>query len=305
MSVLSVVFGILVTISGAFSVALGRDLYKNRKDFSAVNPLRFMVVGFVTNFFDALGIGSFAQLAALFKFFKMVPDRIIPGTLNVSCCIPVILEALIFMTIIEVDPLTLTAMIVSATAGAFIGAGVVAKLPEKKVQLYMGIALLVVAMLILAGLLNIMPVGGEAISLEGHSLLVGIVGNFVLGALMTIGIGLFAPCMALVYLLGLSPRVAFPIMMGSCAFLQPIASFKFISEGAYDRKASLWITLTGAAGVLIAAYIVKSLPLTTLKWIVVCIIIYTGGRMLYDSFKHKSKADGEDTAAKAIASELE
>lgn len=282
---LSVVFGILITITGAFSIVLGRDLYKHKEGFSAVNPLFFVGTGFVTNFFDALGIGSFAQLAAMFKFFKLVPDRIIPGTLNVSCCIPVILEALIFMTIIEVDPITLIAMIAAATAGSFVGAGMVSRLPEKKVQLYMGIALLTVAILILSGLLNIMPMGGDSIALGGSALFLGVVGNFILGALMTIGIGLFAPCMALVYLLGLSPRVAFPIMMGSCAFLQPVASLKFISAGAYDRKASLWISLAGAAGVLTAAYIVKALPLTTLKWIVVGIIIYTGLRMMYDSFK--------------------
>jgi uncharacterized membrane protein YfcA len=283
--VLSAVFGLLITITGAFSIVLGRDLYKHKEEFSAVNPLFFVGTGFITNFFDALGIGSFAQLAALFKFFKLVPDRIIPGTLNVSCCLPVILEALIFMTIIEVDPITLIAMIAAATAGSFVGAGLVSRLPEKKVQLYMGIALLIVAVLILSGLLNIMPVGGDAIALSGSALLFGIGGNFILGALMTIGIGLFAPCMALVYLLGLSPRVAFPIMMGSCAFLQPVASCKFISAGAYDRKASLWISLTGSAGVLIAAYIVKALPLTTLKWVVVGIIIYTGLKMMYDSFK--------------------
>ena len=282
---LSAVFGLLITITGAFSIVLGRDLYKHKEEFSAVNPLFFVGTGFITNFFDALGIGSFARLAALFKFFKLVPDRIIPGTLNVSCCLPVILEALIFMTIIEVDPITLIAMIAAATAGSFVGAGLVSRLPEKKVQLYMGIALLIVAVLILSGLLNIMPVGGDAIALSGSALLFGIGGNFILGALMTIGIGLFAPCMALVYLLGLSPRVAFPIMMGSCAFLQPVASCKFISAGAYDRKASLWISLTGSAGVLIAAYIVKALPLTTLKWVVVGIIIYTGLKMMYDSFK--------------------
>jgi uncharacterized membrane protein YfcA len=287
--VLSIVVGLLITITGGFSLVLGRDIYQNRSTFSDANPFTLAGVGFIANFFDTLGIGSFAQLTAFFKFFKLVPDRIIPGTLNVSCCVPVILEALIFMTIIRVDPVTLIAMLIAATVGAFLGAGMVARLPEKKVQLYMGGALLVVAALILAGLLHIMPVGGESIGLVGSKLFLGIAGNFILGAMMTIGIGLFAPCMALVYLLGLSPRVAFPIMMGSCAFLQPAASLKFISEEAYDRKASLWITIAGSAGVLIAAYIVKSLPLTVLKWVVVCIIVYTGITMIRAAFKNNGK----------------
>ncbi len=277
---LSIIIGLLVAMTGGFSFIFFRDLYKNRSQFSSASPMTLSAIGFITNFFDTLGIGSFAQLTAFFKFFKLVPDRIIPGTLNVSCCIPVVLEALIFTTIIEVEPVTLVVMIIAAMLGAVIGAGLVARLPVDKVRLYMGIALLTVAAIILAGLLGVMPVGGDAIALTGSSMVIGAVGNFFLGALMTIGIGLFAPCMALVYALGLSPRVAFPIMMASCAFLQPAASIKFIQTGAYDRKASLWIALAGSLGVLVAAYIVKSLPLLVLKWVVVCVIIYTGVTMI-------------------------
>ncbi|VBB07781.1 sulfite exporter taue/safe [Lucifera butyrica] len=290
---LSIVIGCLLTITGFFSLSLFRDLYKNRNTFSDASPFTLSAIGFIANFLDTLGIGSFAQLTAFFKFFKLVPDRIIPGTLNVSCCIPVILEALIFMTIIEVEPITLISMLAASMVGAFLGAGLVSRLPEKQVQLYMGASLLIVASIITAGLLGVMPVGGEAIELTGSKFILGIIGNFILGALMTIGIGLFAPCMALVYLLGLSPRVAFPIMMGSCAFLQPTASMKFIKEGAYDRKASLWITLLGSAGVLIAAYIVKSLPLTMLKWIVVCVIVFTGITMIRSAFKQKESRKNE------------
>lgn len=277
---LSIIIGLLVAMTGGFSFIFFRDLYKYRSQFSSASPMTLSAIGFITNFFDTLGIGSFAQLTAFFKFFKLVPDRIIPGTLNVSCCIPVVLEALIFTTIIEVEPITLVVMIIAAMLGAVIGAGLVARLPVDKVRLYMGIALLTVAAIILAGLLGVMPVGGDAIALTGSNMVIGAVGNFFLGALMTIGIGLFAPCMALVYALGLSPRVAFPIMMASCAFLQPAASIKFIQTGAYDRKASLWIALAGSFGVLVAAYIVKSLPLLVLKWVVVCVIIYTGVTMI-------------------------
>ncbi len=278
--VLSIIIGLLVAITGGFSIVLFRDLYRGRRQFSQASPIILSAIGFIANFLDTLGIGSFAQLTAFFKFFRLVPDRIIPGTLNVSCCIPVVLEALIFTTIIEVEPVTLIVMIIAAMLGAVFGAGMVSRLSVAKVRLYMGLALLVVAAIILSGLLGVMPMGGDAIGLSGSSLIIGAVGNFILGALMTIGIGLFAPCMALVYALGMSPRVAFPIMMASCAFLQPAASMKFIQSGAYDRKASLWITLAGSAGVLMAAYIVKSLPLLVLKWVVVCVIIYTGVTMI-------------------------
>lgn len=281
---------ILQTALGAITLVFGYLFFshavRNKDSMSNASWASLSGVGFIANFFDTLGIGSFAPTTAMFKFFKLVPDRLFPGTLNVSMSIPVVIEALIFITIIEVEPITLVTMIAAATIGAVMGAGVVAHLPEKKIQMGMGISLLVVAFVFLAGLLKIMPVGGSAIGLVGGALIVGIIGNLILGALMTIGIGMYAPCMALVYALGMSPKVAFPIMMASCAFLMPAASIKFVKESAYDIKASIAITIAGSVGVLIAAYIVKELPLETLKWMVVCVIIYTAITMIRSALKN-------------------
>jgi len=186
-----------------------------------------------------------------------------------------------------VEPVTLIAMLVAATAGAVIGAGIVSKLPERKVQLTMGIALLVTAFFMIAGKMNWIQGDGNAIGLTGNKLIIAVAVNFILGALMTAGIGLYAPCMALVFALGMSPQVAFPIMMGSCAFLMPMASARFIKEGAYNRKASIAMAIPGAIAVLIAALIIKSLPLAALKWIVIVVVIYTSVIMLVAAFKKK------------------
>ena len=242
-------------------------------------------IGFVTNFFDTLGIGSFAPTTALLRLFKQTKDRLIPGTLNVACCVPVVAEAFIFIQGVEVEPITLASMLISAAAGAYLGAGIVSKLPTKKVQVTMALALTATGIIVLCQLLGIFPGGGEAIGLTGAKLVIGVVANFILGALMTAGIGLYAPCMALVYLLGMSPLVAFPIMMGSCAYLMPVASIKFVKEGAYNLKASLAITILGTVGVFIAAYIVKSLPLTVLKWLVTAVMFYTAFTLFQASKK--------------------
>lgn len=285
------VLGVLVAMTLGFSGVFGKDLLANKNNLEDNSFGKLTGIGFVTNFFDTLGIGSFAPTTALLKGFKQTKDRVIPGTLNVAMTIPVVMEALIFMKVIEVEPVTLISMLAAAAIGAFVGAGVVSKLPEKTIQVVMGIALFVTGFLMLSGQMGWFPGGGEAIGLSGGKLIIAIVANFVLGALMTAGIGLYAPCMALVYFLGMSPRVAFPIMMGSCAFLMPVASIKFIKEGAYDRKASLAITIGGAVGVLIAAYIVKSLPLSILKWMVICVIFYTSVTMLRAAAKNKSTSD--------------
>ena len=275
------VLGVLGALTIWFGAIFGRDFATSKNDLNPNNSWgKVATIGFLTNFFDTLGIGSFAPTTALLRMFKQVEDRVIPGTLNVSCTIPVVLEAFIFMKVIEVEPITLISMLAAATVGAYAGAGIVSKFDEKKVQLVMGIALLVTLLLMLAGQLNLMPGGGEAIGLTGGKLIIAVVANFILGALMTAGIGLYAPCMALVYLLGMSPRVAFPIMMGSCAFLMPVASVKFIKEKAYDVRASVGITVGGIVGVIIAAYIVKSLPLDVLRWLVDIVIAYTAFTLL-------------------------
>ncbi|MBZ4663360.1 MAG: sulfite exporter TauE/SafE family protein [Caloramator sp.] len=285
------ILGILIIAAFIFLYYLMEDVRKVAKNgFREEGSfLGLSAVGFITLFFDTLGIGSFAPATSMFKIFKLTDERTIPGTLNVSMTIPIILEALIFIRIIEVDIITLITMILASVFGAILGAGIVSKLNTKKVILSMGMALLFVATLMVAGQLNILPVGGDAIGLRGGKLIFAVVANFILGALMTIGIGLYAPCMALVYALGMSPKVAFPIMMGSCAFLMPAASIKFIKEGAYDKKAAVAITLFGSVGVLIAAFIVKEMRLDLLKWVVIIVILYTSFMM----FKSLKKYTGD------------
>ena len=245
-------------------------------------------IGFVTNFFDTLGIGSFAPTTSFFKLTKTVPDDEIPGTLNVGHALPTVVEAFIFIAIVAVNAVTLILLIIAAVAGAYLGAGVVAKLPKRFVQIGMGCALLVAAVLFTMKNTNLIPGGGTALGLEGTLLAIGIVVNFCLGALMTLGIGLYAPAMVMVSLLGMSPLAAFPIMMGSCAFLMPTAGERFIRFNRYDLRAALGLTLGGIPGVLIAAYIVKSLPLTAVRWLVVIVVLYTAIMMLRSAYVERS-----------------
>jgi uncharacterized membrane protein YfcA len=151
---------------------------------------------------------------------------------------------------------------------------------EVLIRLTMGFGLLITAVFMIARNLDWIQGGGDAIGLQGGKLIIAIIGNFFLGALMTAGIGLNAPCMALVFALGMSPQVAFPIMMGSCAFLMPPASIRFIREGAYNKKAAITMAIPGIVAVLIAAFVVKSLPLDVLKWVVIGVILYTSAVIL-------------------------
>jgi uncharacterized membrane protein YfcA len=275
-------FALLATLSAlttAFVVLwakMAKGALAQNGQSGAVKPTLFEVgIGFVTNFLDTLGIGSFATTSSIFKLKQIIPDELIPGTMNVGHCLPTVVEAFIYVSIIEVDPTTMVLMIFASILGAWVGAGVVSKWPRRTIQICLGSALFAAAMLMLASQLSFLPVGGEQLALTGAKLAIAIFGNFVLGALMTLGIGLYAPCMILVSLLGMNPRAAFPIMMGSCAFLMPVGSIPFIASRRYSLKAALALTCGGIPGVLIAAFLVKSLPLYVVRWLVICVVLYT------------------------------
>ncbi len=291
---LNIIRAIWAVLMGFYYFVFIKD-YRNASDkgeLDDINITKVSITGFTTNFFDTLGIGSFAPTVAFNKFLKMgVRDKDLPGLLNVGDALPVMLEAVIFTTVIEVEPITLFTMLGASAVGSYFGAGIISKLDERIIQKMMGVALFVTGILMTLGALDLIQGGGVEIGLTGWKLLLGIVGNFILGVLMTAGIGLYAPCMALVYFLGLSPAVAFPIMMGSCASLMPVCSVKFIKEGAYPKKASLLLGLSGAIGVFIAAYIVKSLSLEWLTWLVIVVIFYTSITMLIAAYKSNKKTE--------------
>jgi uncharacterized membrane protein YfcA len=260
-------------------------------------PLQ-VAIGAGANFLDALGIGSFATTTAVFRLTQMVPDRIIPGTLNAGHALPTIVQAFIYTAIIDVDVVTLFAMIAASVLGAWLGAGIVSHWSRRTVQIGMGCALLVAAVLMFMTQLNLFPGGGVALGVRGVRLAVALGGNFALGALMTLGIGLYAPCMILVSLLGMNPKAAFPIMMGSCAFLMPVGSLRFIRERSYSLRAALGLAIGGVPGVLLAAYIVKELPLYAVRWLVIVVVIYTAVTLLTSAAASR-RAEMNALAAKA------
>jgi hypothetical protein len=98
--------------------------------------------------------------------------------------------------------------------------------------------------------------------------------------MMTLGVGLYAPCMILVTLLGMNAKAAFPIMMGSCAFLMPIAGLRFVERRAYAPRVALGLTLGGIPAVLVAAFVVKSLPLDAVRVLVLIVAAHTALSLL-------------------------
>ncbi|MEP7118849.1 MAG: permease [Acidobacteriota bacterium] len=247
-------------------------------------------LGAVTLFFDTLGIGNYAPTTAAFRFLKMVRDEWIPGTLNVGSSVPVALEAFAFMTAVAVDPFTVMVMVPIGAVGGYVGAGVVSGLPKRPIQIGMGLALVTGAVFMLLTNLQLIPGGGEAIGFSGPTLAFAAAVNFVLGAFNALGIGSYAPSLIIFSLLGMNPRAAFPIMMGSAAYMLPIGGMKFVRAHKYDGQAALGIALGGIPGVLVAAYVVKSLELVTLRWLVVVVVSYAGVALLRTALARRRDA---------------
>ena len=279
-------FTALFSALALFGIYYAYIFYKGIKVASAegqpVKPTPLgLAIGAVTNFFDNFGVGSFATTTSIFRATDTVRDEKIPGTLNVGHTIPTFVEAIAATALFKtaIDTGTLVQMIAAAVAGAWLGAKVFGGWPRRNVQIGMGLALLAAVGIMLTRMLLQLP-DGNLTQLVGMKLIIGLLVQFILGMLMTLGIGLYAPCMILVSILGMNITAAFPIMMGSCAFLMPVASARFIRKDSYSARPALGLALGGLPGVLIAALIVKSLPLTAVRWLVVVAVIYAAGTML-------------------------
>jgi uncharacterized membrane protein YfcA len=266
----------------ARSVRTARDGEQppNESGLSSAPTLAQLAIGFVTNFFDTLGIGSFATTTAAFKLLRTVRDEIIPGTMIVGHTLPVVAQAFIFITIIKIDPVMLVLLILAMVIGGWLGAGIVSGLPRRLIQVGMGVALLLAALFMLMSQFGLFPAGGEGLGLSPTRLLIALVMNFIFGALVTLGIGNYAPSLVLFSLLGMDPRAAFPVMMGSGAFTGVVAGVRFLNKRRYDQRAALGLMIGGIPAVLLAAFAVKSLSLDAIRWLVMAVIVYTAVTML-------------------------
>lgn len=243
-----------------------------------------IAIGFVTNFFDTLGIGSFATTTTVYKLLRVVPDERIVGTLLVGHSLPVVVQAFIFLVVVRVDPVVLAALIAVSVLGSWLGAGVVSRLPLRPIQIGMGIGLLAAAFFMVMSQLGMLPGAGTALTLTPGRLIIALVANFILGALLMLGIGNYAPSLILFSLLGMDPRAAFPIMMSSGAMMAMAGGLRFMRADRFDARAALGLTLGGIPAVLIAGLLVRSLPLNVLRWMVVFVVVYAATMMLRSAF---------------------
>ncbi len=253
-----------------------------------------VLLGAVTNFFDTLGIGSFAPTMAWMKFRKLVPDRLIPPTLITGHSLPTLTESLIFLALlgVRVDPVLLVGCIVAMLIGGHVGVALVQRAPVRLIQLLVAVALLVAGGFYTLTNLGVMPGGGHAVGLPPRLMLIAIGGHFVLGILLNFGVGTYAPTLAMLGILGMDPRLAFPIMASAGAFCMGTSGMRLVRKGELDLKIVLGMAIGGIPAVLVAAFLVRDMPIELLRWMVVGIVLYAAAILLRSALSTNSLAEG-------------
>jgi uncharacterized membrane protein YfcA len=238
-------------------------------------------LGAVVSFFDTLGIGCFAPSTAWFKFRKLVPDRLIPPTLVVGLTITAVVESIIFLLKlgVKVDPVLLAGCIIACTAGGWIGASLVHRTRVWVVQMVVAVGLLLAAIAYGMTNLHMFPGGGMASSLPIALTVIAITANFGIGVLLNYGVGNYAPTLVMLSLMGMDPRLCFPVMAGAAALMGATAGIRHINTGHIDLRVVLGLTIGGIPAVLVAAYIVVTMPLEILRWLVLVVVLYAAAIM--------------------------
>ncbi|QIK57231.1 anion permease [Erysipelothrix sp. HDW6A] len=290
MNILTIILVLIVLVNGVFAIRFVKDLLKNKGEVMKEpgNPIMMAFVEFFIFLLSTFGISDFAIGAAVYPKLKWTTDEKLPGTLNTQCVIPVAVMALSYISSIDVDLTTLLVAIIAQVVGAYISPRYVVKLPVRIIKRFVATGLIIAAGLIVAGKVGIYPTGGTATGLTGFKLVLLGVLSFVYGAVNNIGIGSYALTSATVYALGLSPLVAFPIMMGACTFSVPVGSMQFIKLDSYSRKITLFAAIFGSLGVLVAVFVVKSLDVALLQWVVVAVVLFSAAQMIASSSKKEA-----------------
>ena len=270
---------IIAAMAVVFAVGWWRAAKTQVEGGTWPSPIQ-IAIGFVTDFLDTLGIGSFATTTAAYKMFDVVDDERIVATMIVGHSIPVVAQAFIFLVAVHVDPIVLASLTAVSVFGGWIGAGISSKLPKRAIQITISIGLIMAALFMMMSQLGMFPPGGMELTLSAPKLAIALVINFLLGALLMMGIGNYAPSLILFSLLGMDPRAAFPIMMSSGAMMAMAGGIRFMRTAKFDTRASLGLLLGGVPGVLVAGLLVKSLPLNILRWMIVLVVIYAATMMI-------------------------
>ncbi|MDP9162723.1 MAG: sulfite exporter TauE/SafE family protein [Pseudomonadota bacterium] len=273
---------LLVTLAAAalaYAALLLRGAIASNQVVPRLEPI---LLGAITNFLDTLGVGSFAPSMAWMRFRRLVPDRLIPLTMLAGYILPSVAQALIFLVLlgVRVDPWLIIGCSAAMIVGGVLGVPIALRSPIRRVQAIIGVALLMAASFYTLSNLGLMPVGGTATSLSPTYFAIAIAAHLLFGILISFGVGNYAPTLAMLSLFGMDPHLAFPIMACAASFAGCASAARIVGNKSIDLRIAIGLTLGAVPAVLVAAFVVRDMPVTMLRWLVAAVVTYAGVALL-------------------------
>ncbi len=242
---------------------------------SSLSQIKIAFIGFVSNFLDTIGIGSFAIIIAIRNLLGIMPDDVrLIGTMNIQAMVTALVQALIFLHFIPLDIITLLVSIAMIALGGFLSGLIAVRIDKKIVHIVMLIAFIITGVLLFLSQINVLEIGGTGTAIRGTKLIIFAIFMLVSGTLPAFGVGYYSLIKASIFLFGVNPIVSFPIMASASAFQMPVTSATFIVKGKFYFKSTIILAIFGTLGVFMAVPIITAVNTYTLKWILLGIVIY-------------------------------
>ncbi|MDR3442073.1 MAG: TSUP family transporter [Legionella sp.] len=274
MVIFSIILGILLLSVLCVSVMLIKLYHQPSESLPISLYIKLMISGVIAFIADTVGVGSFAVNVALAKLMGTFRDDEMPAVNNGAQVIPGTIESLFFMHLIDVDLTTLLTLVAGTCVGGLLGGFVVSRLSKQAIRLAMMCAFSLIIALLIAHQLHLFPIGGDLTALHSWKLVLGFFALIICGALTSVGVGLFVMVQGVLFLMNISPAVAFPIMTTAGAMQQPLTTMVFLQQNKIPLKKTLILSLSGCIGVLITIPIFVHLTITWLHSLLLLILIY-------------------------------
>jgi uncharacterized membrane protein YfcA len=265
----------LIAIILALAVIFWFYRHYHKEKLSLGAQIKIAIIGFVSNLLDTIGIGSFAVIVAMRRLLGVMPDDVkLIGSMNIQAMITALAQALIFLHYIQLDLTTLLVAVTMIALGGFLSGLVVVRVNKKIVHRVMLIAFAITGVLLLLSQLNILEISGGSTAIKGTRLVIFAIFMLIAGALPAFGVGYYSLVKASIFLFGVNPIIAFPIMASASAYQMPVTSITFINKQKFYSKATILMAVFGVIGVLIAAPLISKVDSYTLKWILLGVVVY-------------------------------
>jgi uncharacterized membrane protein YfcA len=274
MTILLITLGTLIL--SIFCVAvMFLKLYRQPSEaLSVIQYIKLIFSGIMAFIADTLGLGSFAVNVALAKLLGTFQDDELPAVNNGAQVIPGTIESLFFMHLVDVDFATLLTLVAGTCIGGLLGGFVVSRLGKQAIRLAMICSFALIIVLLISHQFRWLQVGGDLTELHSWNLIIGFFALIICGAVTSVGVGLFVMVQGVLFVMNVSPVVAFPIMTTAGAMQQPLTTLVFLQKNKIPLKKTMILSLSGCLGVLITIPIFTKLTISWLHLLLLFILIY-------------------------------